>query len=151
MKTLGIAFAILVSSSTLYGQMSEKAASTIIKQVNALTSDYTETLITPTEGKDAVIVVSMKALQTEKIRKLWTLMAAAAIGKYYNDNPELTVKEIWISDIKDMKERPARYAILEVATAKSVQGKIHSGEMELQDGMDKIWTSLVHKTKEIAE
>jgi uncharacterized membrane protein len=149
MKTIACIAALVVSSSSAFSQMSENAASKIIKQINTLTSDYTETLVTPTNGKEAVLVVSMKALQTEKTRKFWTFVVAAAIGKYFNDNPDLSVKEIRLSDIQEMKERPVKYAVLEVSIAKEVQSKIHAGEMEFQDGMDKIWRSLVRKTQEI--
>ncbi len=149
MKVIAYLSALLLTCNSVSGQLSEKAASTIIEQVNTLTSDYTETLVTPTDGKDGVIVLSMKALQTDKVRKLWTFIAAAAIGKYFNDNPKLSVKEIWFSDIQDMKASPARYSVLDVSIARTVQSKIHAGEMEPEDGMNKVWTSLVQKTKEL--
>lgn len=149
MKAIAYLSALILSCNSVSGQLSEKAASTIIDQVNTLTSDYTETIVAPTDGKEGVIVVSMKALQTDKVRKLWTFIAATMIGKYYNDNPKLSVKEIWFSDIQDMKASPVRYSVLDVSTARTVQSKIYAGEMELEDGINKVWTSLVQKTKEL--
>ena len=127
--------------------MSESAASAITKQINTLTSDYTETLVTPTNGKKAVIVVSMKALQTDRVKKLWIFIASSTIGKYMNDHPELSIKEIWFSDVLEMKGRPASYSVLDISVSKLVQKKIHGGEMKIQEGIEKVWTSLVLKTK----
>ena len=149
MKTTTFIATFIISCGTVLGQLNENAASTIIKQINTITSDYTETLVIPTNRKDGVIVLSMKGLQTEKVRKFWIFIASSAIGKYMNDHPELSINEILFTDILDMKARPARYSVLDISVAKLVQKKIHAGEMELEDGMEKVWTSLVKKTKEI--
>lgn len=60
----------------------------------------------------------MKALQSEKVAKLWTFIAAAGLGKYFIDHPKQTVREMWFSDVADMKARPARYAVLQLSVAK---------------------------------
>lgn len=146
MKTL-ILFGLFFLTGPIFGQFSEEAASNATRQVNALMSDYTDTLITPTIHSDGVIVVSMKALQSEKIAKLWTFIAASAVGKYFNDHPDLSMKEIWFSDVTDLKAKPMRYAVLQVNVAKRVQAQVYAGTMELEDAQTKLWSSLVRKTK----
>ena len=149
MKIILYVCALLCSSGSVFAQISERAASTVAGQINAIMSDYTDTLVIPTNRTDGVIVISQKALQAEKVTKIWTFIAASAIGKYFNDHPELSVKEIWFADITDMKARPVRYSVLQLSVAKYVQSKVYAGAMDIEDGQAKVWDSLVRQTKEI--
>ena len=141
--------ALIFSSGSALGQISEQAASTIARQINAVMSDYTDTLVIPTDKTDGVIVLSQKALATEKVAKLWTFIAAAAVGKYFNDHHDLSVKEIWFADVTDMKARPVRYSVLNLSIARSVQAQVYAGDIDIEAGEAKVWSSLVRHTKEI--
>jgi hypothetical protein len=137
MNTIVIVCVLLFSGSA-FGQLSQQVASPVTQQINALMSDYTDTLVTPTNGTDGVIVSSMKSLQSEKVAKLWTFIAASAIGKCFNDHREVTVREIWFADITGMKARPARYSVLPPSDAKYVQAQVYVGAMSIEDGQAKV-------------
>jgi hypothetical protein len=106
-------------------------------------------MVTPTLRTDGVIIISMKALQSEKVRKLWTLIAASAVGKYLNDNPKLALTEILFADVTDMKARPVRYLALPTGVAKSVQSRVYNGDLTLDDAQEIIQEKLVRRTQEI--
>lgn len=137
---LGLAFA-----ADSHAQLSTEAAAKIGQQINAITSDYTDTLVTPTNGKEGVIVVSMKVLASEKVAKLWHFVAACAVGKYFNDNASASVEEIWFADPTDLADKPPRYAVLKLPVAKAVQSQLYSGSMDVEAGQAKIWGSLERK------
>lgn len=147
-RILLICFVIFGVSSAI-GQVSISAAEKMTRQINAIMSDYTDTMVTPTNKPDAVIIVSMKALQTEKVARMWWLISAAAVGKHLNDNPSLSLNEIWFSDINDMKARPARVSVLPASVAKTVQSKMYNDAMEPKEAMDLIQKSLVKRTQKI--
>lgn len=86
-----LVFLVLALATHSHAQLSAEAAGKISQQINAITSDYTDTLLTPTDSKEGVIVVSMKVLASEKVAKLWHFVAACAVGKYYNDNAGASV------------------------------------------------------------
>jgi len=142
-----VALSVLRLCSPALGQLSQDAASNITRQVDAVMADYTDTLVTPTIHTDGVIVVSMKSLQSEKVTKLWTFIAAAALGKYFNDHPNLGMKEIWFSDITNLKSKPIQYFVLPMDVAMRVQVQVHDGKMDLNEGQAKVWSSLVRKTR----
>ena len=103
-------------------------------------------LVTPTNGKEGVIVVSMKVLASEKVSKLWHFVAACAVGKYYNDNAGAVVEEIWFADPTDLAAKPPRYAVLKLLVAKAVQSQLYNGSMDVEAGQAKIWNSLERKS-----
>ncbi|MCX6950870.1 MAG: hypothetical protein NTV51_01590 [Verrucomicrobia bacterium] len=150
MKRLLFVSGLLLCTSAL-GQLSQAAASAATQQINAIMKDYTDTLVTPASGSDGVVVVSLKVLQSEKVAKLWTFIAATAVGKYFNDHPKFSVKEVWFSDAADLKARPARYAVLQLELAKRVQAQVYAGTMTLEEGQTKVWSSLVRKTKDVSK
>ena len=135
----------------VFGQVSTSAASTMSRQIDAILSAYTDTLVTPTNGTDAVIIVSMKALQSDKVANLWFLISACTAGKYFNDHPSLSLNEIWFSDINGMRARPARYSVLPVRVAKSVQSRMVDGTLDLDEATTIIRNALVSKTQAISQ
>jgi hypothetical protein len=134
---------IFATASHLQGQVSEAAAADIAHKINVLTSEFTDTLVLPTDGQEAVIVASTKILPTSTIAKRWHLVAACAVGKYFNDNPDAYVREIWFTDRSAMAESPPRYRVLPVFIAKTVQRQFEADEIEnVGDGEAKIWNNL---------
>ena len=112
-----------------------------------MVSDHTDTMVIPTDGNEAVIVVSTKILSNKQILDLWTFVSGCAIGKHLNDNPSLGVREIWFTDVAGMKSKPITYYSLPTDIAKSVQSRIHGGQLELKDGMNIISQKLSRKTQ----
>ena len=147
MKPQIVAVIILLTiGCSLQAQISTSASNTITQQINALVSDYTDTTVIPTDGSDAVLVVSTKILSTKQIMDLWIFVSASAVGKHLNDTPSLRMNEIWFSDVAGMKSKPSTYYSLPTAIAKSVQSKIERGEITLQDGMRIVSQSISKKS-----
>jgi len=138
--------ALIVMTAHLQAQVSESAAADISQKINALTGEFTDTLVLPTNGQDAVIVVSTKILPTETIAKRWHLVAAMGVGNYFNDNPGASVGEIWFSDRSAMAANPPRYRVLPLTIAKTLQAQFAANEIEnLADGEAKVWDNLTSK------
>lgn len=146
MKVWPLLAVLLVVATRSHAQLPTDDAAKISQQINAITSDYTDTLVTPTDGKEGVIVVSMKVLASEKVAKLWHFVAACAVGKYYNDNGNASVEEIWFADPTDLAAKPPRYAVLKLPVAKAVQSQLYNGTMDVEVGQSKIWSSLERKS-----
>jgi hypothetical protein len=142
MKTLPCIALLLVAASHLQAQVSDAAAADIANKINLLTGEFTDSLVLPTNGQDAVIVVSTKILPTETIAKRWHLVAAMSVGNYFNDNPSVSVQEIWFTDRSAMAENPPRYRVLPLSFAKNLQARFAANEMDLADGEAKVWNNL---------
>jgi hypothetical protein len=148
MKQLIVAaILILPFGYSLQAQITTPASNTISKQINAMVSDHTDTIVVPTDGSDAVIVASTNILSNKQVLDLWMFVSGCAIGKHLNDNPELRMKEIWFADVSGMNSKPMTYYSLPSDIAKSVQARIHRGEIELKDGMGTISQSISKNTK----
>jgi len=147
MKSLAVITLLMLSQLSLRAQISASAAETISAQINTLASDHTDTMVVPTDGNEAVIVASTKVLSNKQILDLWIFVSGCAIGKYLNDNPSLRVKEIWFADVAGMKSKPMSYYSLPTDVAKSVQSRIHGGQLELKDGMNILAQKLSRKTQ----
>ena len=133
---------LLFGSDSVMAQVSTEDAEKMHGQINSLLSQYTDTLVLPTEGKEAVIICSTKVLATDQIKKLWSFLSACAVGNLLNDNPNVSIAEIWLTDRADMAQNPPRYSVVSTSIAKEVQAKVHAEEMTLEDGIEKIWASL---------
>jgi hypothetical protein len=143
MKTLPWIALLLVAASHLQAQVSEAAAADMARKINLLTSEFTDTLVLPTDGQDAVIVVSTKILPAEKIAKRWHMVAACVVGQYFNDNTNAYVRQIWFTDRSAMAETPPRYRVLPAFIAKSVQRQFKANEIDdVSTGEAKIWDNL---------
>lgn len=141
-------FCIIIAISTmiasgLCAQVTTNEAGKLSKQINTLFSDYTDTTVFPTDGNDAVIVFSGKILTDQK--DLWIFVSACAIGKHLNDNPSTKINELWFADVGEMKSNPKKCQVLSAEVAKSVQSRVHSGDVELKDGMRLIKNGLSNK------
>ena len=103
------------------------------RTVNAL-ADFTRTTCLPSRGRKAgtygFIVLSGKAvLANDKSKKVWTLIATAAVGKALNDRPGVKGDELWLSDAPTMKRRQAY--VVPASLAQSLQRRVHGGQISL--------------------
>ena len=162
-----IVFALATHS---HAQLSTEAAGTLTKQINEMNtlmmqsrpSDYVDTLVLPTNDKDAVLVCSigasqgnlqnvdeadrLKVLASVKVSKQWYLTAACAVVQYYKENAGVSVKEITFADVNDLKQKPIRYAVLPLEVAKHVQAEMVNERMSSDTGMSKIFNALEVKS-----
>jgi hypothetical protein len=147
-----IIFALATHSQS---ELSKEDADKISQQINALMSDYTDTFVAASEGGNnafgapagkAVVVVSLKVLDSIKVAKLWHFAAACTIAKHYNDTADAPVEEVWFTDPVDLAASPPRFAVLKFSVAKAVQSKLDNGSAEMEEEQAQVWDSLERKS-----
>jgi hypothetical protein len=130
--------ALLVTCAN--AQVSMSQASIMKRQIDTMCSDFTDTMVIPTAQPDALLLVSMKVLQTTQSRNVWTLIGAASAAK-----ANINVKEIWFSDVASMRGTEPYALVLSMGVAKSVQERLHSGAINLEQGFSEIQRNLTKK------
>jgi hypothetical protein len=128
-------------------QVSVAAAESMAHKLNLLTDEFTDSIVLPTDSPDAVIVASLKILPTVEIAKRWHMVAACVVGQYFNENPGLSVKEIWFSDRSAMSENPARYRVLPLSVATKLQAQFKANQIDdIAEGESRIWNNLEERS-----
>lgn len=123
--------------------VSVEAAESMAHKINVLTGEFTESIVLPTDFPDAVIVASLKILPTLEIAKRWHMVAACVVGQHFNENPGVSVKEIWFSDRSAMSENPPRYRVLPLTVATTLQAQFKADQIgDISEGESRIWNNL---------
>lgn len=126
--------------------VSVEAAESMAHKLNVLTGEFTDSIVLPTDFPDAVIVASLKILPTLEIAKRWHMVAACVVGQYFNENPNLSVKEIWFSDRSAMSESPPRYRVLPLSVATTLQAQFNANQVgNIAEGESRIWNKLENR------
>jgi hypothetical protein len=115
--------------------------------INAL-ADFTRTRCLPTAGsskeRNSFIILSDKPVfSNEKSKKAWLLVACAAAGRELNKSGAIQADELWFSDVARTKERTAYAA--RAAACKSLQAKVHSGSISIDQMYGTLSAELVRK------
>lgn len=148
--SIALVLCLLFVPVLTYSQSLEKGQSICYEiqiYVNVL-FDSTQTSCLPGGGKDEAlsftIISSEPVLSIESAKKAWLLSVVGTVGKILNDQPTTKVDELWLSDLNQASNRVAY--ILPLSLVKSLQEKVSSGQINIEEMYQSIEKNLVKKT-----
>lgn len=150
-KLVGMAVVVFFWSSVSFAQSAEKGMALcyqIQNSVNALV-DFTHTSCLPSAGNTPgsysfIVVSSQPIFSVDASKKAWLIVAIAAIGDSLNKQLSVSADELWLSDATLMKTRIAH--VFPASLAKSLQSRVKSGQMDLEEMYGEIKRNIVQKT-----
>lgn len=111
----------------------QKACETVEYRVNAL-AGFTATFCTPYGGKrqgafSLFVLSQATVLGDEDKRRLWLVVAVAAVGSVLNEDPSLPVEDLSLSDSQTIARERLAFA-LPASLAKQLQDRLRRGQID---------------------
>jgi hypothetical protein len=101
--------------------------------------DYTATKCIPalaTKGTNFIFISEQPVFLVEASKKAWMIVVVSVVGKTLNDKPSYKADKILFGDVPMVKEK--HYYTVPAALAKSLQPKVHNGEISV----DAMWARI---------
>lgn len=128
-----LALAAGVAPARGAGDRAQKACETVEYRVNAL-AGFTATFCTPYAGKrqgtfSLFVLSQATVLGDEDKKRLWLVVAVAAVGSVLNEDPSLPVEDLSLSDSQTIARERLAFA-LPASLAKQLQDRLRRGQID---------------------